>query len=315
VVAILLALTYAGTIYPWSSWRVITPLVIGFFGLGAFMIFEWSKYCIEPTMPRRLFQNRTTVAAFALSFLTYMFLYWVVYYLPVYFQSVQESSPSRSGVQLLPFVLVMIPFAAISGKILAKIGRYRVIHFIGSAFTLVGFGFMTMLVQNSPTSAWVCYQLLIAVGIGILSSTLLPAVQAPLDDSDTATATATWGFIRSFGMLWGVVIPTTVFNNHINRLSSRIHDSAIHSLLRSGRAYEFATSSFVNGLHGEVKSEVISVYLDSLKLVWQVAIGFAALALLLVFVEKEINLRTVLQTKYGIAKKEKKPKKEQKEQA
>lgn len=218
------------------------------------------------------------------------------------------NSPSRSGHQLLPFVLAMIPFAATSGKILAKISRYRIIRLVGFAFTVVGF--MTILVHSSPTSAWICYQLLIAVVIGILSSTLLPAVQASLDDSEIATATATWGFIRSFGLFWGVAIPTAVFNDHIDRLSWRIHDSAIHSLLQSGRAYESATSSFVKGLPGEMKPKVISVYSDSLNLVWQVAVGFAALGLLLVFVEKEINLRTILQTNHCIAEKEKHTKEE-----
>lgn len=41
VVSILLALTYGGTVYPWSSWRVIFPLALGFVGLGGFAVFEW----------------------------------------------------------------------------------------------------------------------------------------------------------------------------------------------------------------------------------------------------------------------------------
>lgn len=77
----------------------------------------------------------------------------------------------------------------------------------------------------------------------------------------------------------------------------------------------FATSPFVKAIHGEVKAEVISLYSDSLKLVWQVAIGFAGLGFLLVFVEKEINLRTVLKTDYGIAEMEKSAKKESKAEA
>ena len=302
-IAILLALTYGGTIYPWSSWRVISPLAIGFVGLGGFAIFEWSKYCVEPTMPPGLFSNRTTVAALALSFIDYMLLYWVTYYLPVYFQSVQGSSPIRAGVQLLPFVLVMIPFAAIGGKLLARSGRYRIIHLVGFGFMVTGFGLMTMLQSTSSMAAWVCYPLVVAVGCGLVSSTVLPAVQASLDDKDTATATGTWGFIRTFGMLWGVAIPAAVFNNQINALAYRISDPIIASLLSNGRAYEFATSSFVKLFHGPVKAEIIGVYSDSLKLVWKVAIGVAGLGFLLVFVEKEIDLKTDLKTDYGMKEK------------
>lgn len=42
----------------------------------------------------------TTAAAFVLSLLAYLPLQWVVYFLPAYFQLLQGSSPSRSGVQL-----------------------------------------------------------------------------------------------------------------------------------------------------------------------------------------------------------------------
>ena len=124
-----------------------------------------------------------------------MLLYWVIYYLPVYFQSVQGSSPPRSGVQLLPFVLLMVPFAAISGKLLAKFGRYRIIHIVGFALMVIGLGFMSTLRATSSTAAWICYQALVAMGCGLFSSTLLPAVQAPLDDSDTATATGNAPFV------------------------------------------------------------------------------------------------------------------------
>jgi hypothetical protein len=99
VVAILMALTYCGTIYLWSSWKANFPLVIGSFGLGLFFLYESSIYCLEPTMPPRLFKNRTAAAAFALTFIASMLLYWLLYYLPVYFQGVYSSTPSRSGVQ------------------------------------------------------------------------------------------------------------------------------------------------------------------------------------------------------------------------
>lgn len=39
-VAVLFALTYGGTLNPWSSWRTIAPLVIGLLGLGVFIGFR-----------------------------------------------------------------------------------------------------------------------------------------------------------------------------------------------------------------------------------------------------------------------------------
>lgn len=42
VVAILLALTWAGPVYHWDSAQIIVPLAVGLFGLCAFTAFEWT---------------------------------------------------------------------------------------------------------------------------------------------------------------------------------------------------------------------------------------------------------------------------------
>lgn len=164
-------------------------------------------------------------------------------------------------------------------------------------------GLLTLLDANSSTGAWVGYQIVFAAGAGLVASTLLPAAQADLDEKDTATSTAMWAFMRSFGIIWGVSVPAAVFNNQSARLSARIDDPAIRELLVQGKGYEYATATFVNSLTGPLRDQVIGVYSDTLKVVWQVGIGFAALGFLLVSLEKEIKLRTDLETEYGIVEK------------
>jgi hypothetical protein len=122
VVAITVPLAYAGVKHPCSAWQTILPLVLGFTSLGIFLAYEGSRFCLEPTIPLRLFTNRTIVAACILALLNPLLMVWVMYFLPVYFQAVLGSYPARSGVQLLPTILIIIPFAAIS----AKSSKYRV---------------------------------------------------------------------------------------------------------------------------------------------------------------------------------------------
>jgi dipeptide/tripeptide permease len=80
IVTILLGLTWGGTEYPWSSFKVILPLVIGFVGVGVYLAYEWSKYGVEPTTPRRLFTNRTTVAALLLALVNSLLMWWMMYW-------------------------------------------------------------------------------------------------------------------------------------------------------------------------------------------------------------------------------------------
>jgi MFS family permease len=298
----LIALAWAGTIYPWSSFRVIVPLVLGFFGYCIFLLHQGSKYVTEPTMPLHLFQNRTSLVAFLLTFLHGITTVFVLYFLPVYFQSVLQSSPSRSGVQLLPTVFIMIPFAGLGGKLLQLFGQYKPIHFAGFGLMAIGFGLLSLLDVHSSVAEWVVYQAVESAGAGLVAAALLPAVQVRLAEADSASSTATWGFVRSLGLVWGSVVPSTVFNNRFDQLAYRIGDVSVRSALKNGHAYEHATQAFVKALpvQGGVREEVIGVFSDSLKRVWQVGIAFAMLGFVMVFFEEKVKLRDTLETEYGM---------------
>ena len=306
MVSVLIALSWAGSQYPWSSFRVIVPLVMGFAGFGIFVLYEASKFCVNPTMPLHLFFNRTSGTAFVLTFLHSLSAIAVIYFLPVYFQGVLGVTPSRAGVELLPTILSLIPGAITAGVLLSKFGRYRPIQHVGFALMVIGFGLLTLLKSNATTGQWVGYQIVSALGSGLVLPVLLPAVQASLTEEDTALSTSTWAFIRSFGLIWGATIPTAAFDNRYNSLLYRITDPAVAQQLANGKSYERATKSFVDSIKDPVtRAQVKSVYVESIKTVWFVSMAFAALGFLLVIFEKEVPLRKELDTKFNIEEKTK----------
>lgn len=85
VVAVLIALTWGGDKYSWASWHIIVPLILGLLGIIAFLIVESTTLVPEPTMPVRLFANRTSLGGYALTFIHGILLYWALYFLSVYF--------------------------------------------------------------------------------------------------------------------------------------------------------------------------------------------------------------------------------------
>jgi MFS family permease len=75
VVALLLGIVMGGqNVFPWSSWRVLLPLLIGVLGLVCFVFYERSAACKEPIIPLQLFANRTSAIAFILTFCSGMLL-------------------------------------------------------------------------------------------------------------------------------------------------------------------------------------------------------------------------------------------------
>jgi len=166
--------------------------------------------------------------------------------------------------------------------------------------TLLGLGLFTLFDASSSDTEWIIYQIITAIGLGLLLTTTLAAVQVDLEEKDVGLATATWAFIRSYGAIWGISIPAAIFNTQFGTLSSRISDPAVAAQLANGEAYSHVSATFIKSLDPQVRDEVISVYCDTLKLVWKISLAFAALGFIAIWFEKQIKLRTELETEYGI---------------
>ncbi|UKZ97174.1 uncharacterized protein TrAFT101_011940 [Trichoderma asperellum] len=306
IVSALIALTWGGTIYNWITYHIIVPLALGLVGVLLFAAFEWTpRICPEPSFPRGMVLNRTSAAALVLTFTHAIVAYWVYYFLPIYFQAVKGFSPLRSGINTLPNVAGGLVFAVLAGVLLSKFGRHQPIHLGGFANTTASFGLLSILDTNSSTAAWVRIQLLNTIGSGRLDGVLLPAVQAPLNEGYVATATGIWSFSRYFGCIWGVTIPSALFNNECRRLASRISNADIASNLSAGSAYQHATGAYLSSTEDTaLHAEVVEVFIGSMRTVWLVVIAFAALGFLVTFVAKEIKLREELNNDFGVEDKE-----------
>ena len=56
----ILALTWAGITYPWGSYQILVPLVLGVVLTGVFFGYE-AKFAAEPVVPLQLLSNRTSL--------------------------------------------------------------------------------------------------------------------------------------------------------------------------------------------------------------------------------------------------------------
>ena len=296
----LFALSYADSPYSWTTWHVLVPLILGIIGLIILGLFETSRFCKFPIVPATLFRNRTAAIVYINTFINSMLLYWVMFFLPIYFEAVLGSSPARTGVQLLPIVLIAVPGAVLAVVILSKYGRYRPLHQAGFAIATVGVGLFVRLNAESSTVEWVIYQVIAGLGSGMILNTLLPAFQAAHKEDEQAMATASWAFIRSIGNIWGVAIPAAVFNNRVQLSLDHISNASIRELIADGKAYQIGPS--ISRVLGDAQGrlEVAGVYADALKIVWAVGAGFGLLGFVLSLAEKEIHLRTELETEYGL---------------
>lgn len=304
VTAILLALAWAGTKHSWSSWRTILPLILGFAGMLGFFVHQFSGHVAEPTMPPKLFSNRTSVSIFVMAFVHGILLLYVTYFMPVYFQAVRGATPTRSGVEIFPIATTIAPAAAVSGVLVTITGKYRLYHFLGFALMAAGCGSLSTLDASSSMGAWIGFQLMFGLGNGMVFNTMIPPLLASLPSSEVATATATWTFMRSFGQIWGIAIPSAIFNQRIDTLVQKNLSAFpnIAQLLVRGGAYQQATAAFIRSLpeSDNVRGIVQNVYVEALKTVWYVSIPFAVIGIPIALFVKSYKLTNELETEFGM---------------
>jgi hypothetical protein len=193
-------------------------------------------------------------------------------------------------------------FATVAGVLLGKFGKYRPLHAAAFAFSAIGFGLFTLLDGSTPKVAWVFFELINSAGSGLILSVLLPAIMAGLPESDVASSSATYSFIRTFGYIWGVTIPSIIFTNNFNKNLHHIASPALQDQLRDGQAYSFASEAhhLRNTVNPLVWSQVVDVYSKSLKVIWWLGLGISLVGFFLVGLEEGIPLRQELETEYGI---------------
>ncbi|KAK8001018.1 major facilitator superfamily domain-containing protein [Apiospora marii] len=301
ILALLLGLVMGGIQHPWSSWQIILPIVLGVVGWAVFHL-QQSYFASWPSVPARLFQNRTSLTVYLLTFTSSVIVQQTAYFLPVYFQAVKGTSALTSGTNFLPFAIGTLAFAVVGGVMLSKFGAYRPIHAVSFALSAVGFGLFTILDGKSKPVAWVFFQLIASAGSGFTMATFLPAIMAALPESDVATATGAYGFIRTFGYIWGVSIPAVIFNSVVNSNLWTISDRNIQDSMRDGKAYAYASE--IRTIHGatseSLRDEISYVYIEGLKAIWWLGLGLSLASFLCVGFEKGLELRTELETEYGI---------------
>ena len=277
----------------------IVAIVIGCVGMVLFAIHQNSRWCREPLMPRRLL-NLTTSAALIINFLLSMVQLALPYFFAVYLQALLEHTPAQSGTDLIALFLTFLPFAGVSGAIITKTGRYQLVHVASMGFLCLAMAGCMELDENSQTYVWVLVLCVAAFGMGFGVPALLPAAQAPLPDSDSATVTATFSFVRSLGFVWGIFFATVLFNHKVDNALWKVTDPAVVAELEHGGAYSRATAAFMSTLTEVTKTQVVMVYNDGLRVVWEGLLASSLLGLIISFLEKEVKMRQTLDSEYGL---------------
>lgn len=288
--------------YPWNHWRTLVPLLVGLFGMVLFGI--WScTMAAEPILRGSLFKSPTALVSYFGTIVHGMFLWSVLYYMPLYFEGAKGFSPISAGIGLFPWTFTTGPAAVVVGLIVAKTGKYTWAIWLGWALTAVGASVMTLFKADTKAEKWIPLSLISGLGMGILYPAMSFAIQASASNRDLPSAAALYSFFRNFGQMLGVALGGAIFQNQVKKNMSQYSDL-------SDKAVEYSkdASAMVEVIKKipasqiAVKGELITSYVDSLRMLWLVMFVLAIFALVIAAIyTKSISLERELETEQGFS--------------
>ena len=198
VISYILALHYGGLTYAWNSSQVV-GLLVSFVVLSAvFAAWEWYQED-RAMVPFRLAGDRVYLVSSVFAFFFSGAYFLIIYYLPIYFQVIDNVSPTMSGVRNLPLILAVTISMLVSGAYISIYGIAAPISVIGTALGLVCTGLLYTLDIGTAEGKWIGYQIIGGVGWGIASQIPIITVQATAPAADLAEVTAILLFFQTVG--------------------------------------------------------------------------------------------------------------------
>lgn len=306
----LLLVAEQGREWGWLSWNSIAMYALGIAGIIGFIIAE-ARMGDNALIPLSLFTSTTFTQLTILGVLVGFAMFGAMMTIPLFLQLVVGSTPTESGIQMLPMVFGIMTATAIGGRVISKTGRYKILPIIGTGLLVVAFLWLGQINKDSDLGFLMVGMVIVGSGLGLMMQTLTIASQNAVDARQMGVATAGATFFRQIGGTLGTAVLFSVLFGKIpealkdifsrtetrEQLGAALQDPAIQNdpanagiieLLANGAKNPDSLSgalagntSFLNGAADALKSPFIEGFAVSAQSVYFAALVVAIAAFVL----------------------------------
>ena len=209
---------------------------------GVIFLFVESRVA-DPIVPLGLFRVRAFTVSVGAMFLTAFGFFGAVIFLPRWFQSVEGASATESGYNILPLLAALIFSAILSGQIVARVGRYKLMM-LGSLLLLAaGLYLMTGLRADTNRQMLWLWMVVAGLGIGPSFAVFTLVVQNTVSSERVGVATASLTFFQQIGGTVGLTIAGTIF---AGRMVSEVPAQLLRAGLPASMVQQFSSGNSVD---------------------------------------------------------------------
>lgn len=195
-VLLLLALSWGGGVFAWSS-----PQILALTGASAV---AWVLFVLrlrtaaEPFIPLSVMFNPIVATATATIFFVIGTMVALSIYIPIYFEAVADLSAGQSGLALIAFMGGTVAGAQVAGRIMVWTPHYKLGPLIGLAvFSIPAMLILTLAISSLPLWSVEVLLAIAGLGMGTVFPVVIIGVQNAVEPHQLGTATASVNFFRS----------------------------------------------------------------------------------------------------------------------
>lgn len=260
-VSFLLAFTMAGGQWPWDDGRTIAIFVVFGILLVTYVLQQYFAILTTPSQrafPGHLLRDRTQVLLYVVTAAGTTTLFVVVYYLPIYFQFVNNDEALMAAVRLLPFVAIAVTVNLVSGSFLHFIKVYMALYVIAGVFLVAGGGpLMVYLDPGSGTGTIYGLSVLVAVGSGLSMVTGYTVATLTTRPEDAGAALSMQNVSQIGGQVIALAVSGQIYQSTAIRNLSRALVGNGFSQEQIRGAVAGARSALFQELEGELRDKAL----------------------------------------------------------
>ena len=194
--------------HPWSSTRVLLPLLGGLVVVGLFVLSQ--ARARTPLLPLRFLQERTRVSGNLVTLLFFSVFFSQFFITTLYLQDVLGFSALRTGLGFLPFGVAVGVALAVATSLLPRVG-FRPVLVAGLLLSLAGVLLFTRITADGSYLTQVLpASVVFALGSGLCLPTLGNAAVHRVTEQDAGLASGVQQALQQIGGAVGLAVLVTL---------------------------------------------------------------------------------------------------------
>ncbi len=283
-----------------SQWGWLAPQTLALFfvsTIGLMVFIRVEQRAEQPIVPLQLFRIQTIATAAVVNFFIGVGMMGVFVYLQFYLQVGIGVDAATAGLVMGPMILVSVTGSIVSGQIMSRTGRYKILAVTGSLMMFASMLLLSTMTRDTTIPGVLGRMFLFGIGMGLMMPVMSIASQNAAPQKFLGIVSAFSQFFQQVGGVIGIGVVGALFNA---RLVSGLMERLTPDLVEKIQPEKLVDPLFRDSLMEDLGPEIWSVAEPQVQTAVATAItdnfllaaGIVLISVLAIFRMKEIKLRS-----------------------